>query len=277
MTEILKSDRLAEKIKERIREKLNKLGYSPKLASIRLGENPGDIAYERGINKSANELGINVANNVLGKDTDEEVLINLIEKLNEDNTVDGIIIFRPLPEHINIDRVNLAITPEKDLDCLNPINRAKVYTGNIDGFIPLAPKAAIMLLEDYGYSLEGKDCVIVNHSSVVGKPLSMILLEKSATVTICHDRTENLSDKTKKADIVFTAIGVAEFFDRKYFNENSIIIDIGVSRNSLGKMSGDLKSSDINGFVKAYSPVPGGIGKLTNLLLIESLFNYKFK
>lgn len=276
MTEILRSDNLAEKIKDRIKRRINKENMTPRLATIRIGDNPGDVAYERGIIKSASELNINVVKNTLDKDVSEKELLDLIYELNTDNEIDGIIIFRPIPEHIDIDKVNLAISPKKDLDCLNPINKSNVYSGNVDGFIPLSPKAAIMLLEEYGYDVEEKDCVIVNDSSVVGKPLSMILLAKEATVTICHSRTKDLREKTKNADIVFTAIGQAEYFDSSYFSENSVIIDIGVSRNEKGKMSGDL-AKDIDGFVKAYSPVPGGIGKLTNLLLLESLFNYKYK
>lgn len=275
MTDILKSDQLAEKIKEKIRKKIEIDNIIPKLATVRLGDSPGDVAYERGILNSASVLNINVEKHILERNIKEEELLKLIDTLNNDNSIDGIIIFRPLPEHLDADKIDLAISPRKDLDCLNPINKSNVYSGNVEGFIPLSPKAAIMLLEDYGIDLEGKDCVIVNDSSVVGKPLSMILLSKEATVTICHSRTRNLKEKTKNADIVFTAIGQAEYFDRSYFSNNSVIIDIGVSRNKEGKMRGDLDQTSIDGFVKAFSPVPGGIGKLTNLLLLESLFNYK--
>ena len=277
MTDILRSDELAEKIKKGIEARILEENLSPRLATIRLGENPGDVAYEKGILKSAQSLNIDVDKYVLDRNIKEDELLNLIYNLNKDDLVDGIIIFRPLPEHIDIDKVDIAISPKKDLDCLNPINKSNVYSGNVDGFIPLSPKAGIMLLEEYGLDFEGKDCVIVNDSSVVGKPLSMILLSKEATVTICHSRTKNLKEKTKDADIVFTAIGQAEYFDKSYFTKNSVIIDIGVSRNKDGKMRGDLDPKSIDGFVKAYSPVPGGIGKLTNLLLLESLFNYKYK
>lgn len=277
MTDILRSDELAEKIKKGIEARILEENLSPRLATIRLGENPGDVAYEKGILKSAQSLNIDVDKYVLDRNIKEDELLNLIYNLNKDDLVDGIIIFRPLPKHIDIDKVDIAISPEKDLDCLNPINKSNVYSGNVDGFIPLSPKAGIMLLEEYGLDFEGKDCVIVNDSSVVGKPLSMILLSKEATVTICHSRTKNLKEKTKDADIVFTAIGQAEYFDKSYFTKNSVIIDIGVSRNKEGKMRGDLDPKSIDGFVKAYSPVPGGIGKLTNLLLLESLFNYKYK
>lgn len=271
MTDILKSDQLAEKIKKRIKIKIEDEKLSPKLATIRLGNNPGDVAYEKGILKSASLLDIEVEKHILSREVHQEELLELIESINNDDSIDGLIIFRPLPEHIDADKVDLAISPAKDLDCLNPINKSKIYSGEVDGFIPLSPKAAIMLLEEYGCEIEGKDCVIVNDSSVVGKPLSMILLSKEATVTICHSRTRNLKEKTKNADIIFTAIGNAEYFDKSYFTNNSIIIDIGVSRNKEGKMRGDLDQNSIDGFVKAFSPVPGGIGKLTNLLLLESL------
>lgn len=274
MTDILRSDDLAEKIKTKIKDKINNNNLSPKLATIRLGNNPGDVAYERGILKSASSLNISVDTHILSREILEDDLLNLIDDLNNDDSVDGIIIFRPLPEHLDEEKINLSLSPKKDLDCLNPINKSKVYSGDITGFIPLSPKAGIMLLEEYGIDLEGKDCVIVNDSSVVGKPLSMILLENEATVTICHSRTRDLKEKTKNADIVFTAIGRAEYFDRSYFTKDSIIIDIGVSRNKDGKMRGDLDTLSIDDFVRAYSPVPGGIGKLTNLLLLESLIMY---
>lgn len=274
MTDILRSDKLVEKLKIEIKDKINKNNLSPKLATIRLGNNPGDIAYEKGILKSASLLNIDVSTHILDRNILEEDLLNLIEELNKDNSINGIIIFRPLPEHLDEEKINLSLSPKKDLDCLNPINKSKIYSGNIDGFIPLSPKAGIMLLEEYGIDLEGKDCIIINDSSVVGKPLSMILLENEATVTICHSKTRDLKEKTKNADIVFTAIGRAEYFDKSYFTKDSIIIDIGVSRDKEGKIKGDLNTSSIDNFVRAYSPVLGGIGKLTNLLLLESLLMY---
>ena len=157
---------------------------------------------------------------------------------------------------------------------MNPINRAKVYSGHLDGFIPLAPKAAHELLEFYDYELKGKDVVIINHSNVVGKPLAMILLNELATVTVCHVGTKDLRKHTKAADIIFTAMGRAEVLDETYFNEDAVVIDIGTSKNKEGKYRGDLDEASVKGKIGAFSPVPGGIGSITNLLLLENVINY---
>ena len=170
--------------------------------------------------------------------------------------------------------ISLALDPEKDIDCMNPINRAKVYSGHLDGFIPLASKAAHELLGFYGYELKGKDVVVINHSNVVGKPLAMILLSELATVTVCHVGTKDLRKHTKSADIIFTAIGRAETLDETYFKEDAVVIDIGTSKNKEGKYRGDLDEEAVMGKIGAFSPVPGGIGNITNLLLLENVINY---
>lgn len=151
---------------------------------------------------------------------------------------------------------------------------AKVFSGDVSGFTPLAPKASYELLKFYGYDLKGKDTVIINHSNVVGKPLAMFLLKDLATVTICHVGTRDLKKHTKSADIIFTAMGRAESLDDTYFNEDAIVIDIGTSKNKEGKYKGDLDEKSVDGKISAYSPVPGGIGSITNLLLIENVINY---
>lgn len=277
MTKILESNELYENIIDELKDTINKNKISPKIALIRFGENKADLAYEKGIINSSEKLGIEVDRRILPIDVEEDEVLNLIENINNDTSIGGILIFRPIPNHLNEDVINQCISPEKDIDCMNPINKAKVYSGDISGFIPLAPKAAIKLVEYYGYDLKGKDCVIINHSNVVGKPLAMILLEKWATVTICHVETKNLREKTKNADFVFTAMGRAEMLDASYFNENSVVIDIGLSLNSVGKMRGDLCSEKIEGKISAYSPVPRGVGKITNLLLLENVVNYYIK
>ena len=157
---------------------------------------------------------------------------------------------------------------------MHPVNMAKVFSGDVSGFTPLAPKASYELLKFYGYDLKGKDTVIINHSNVVGKPLAMFLLKDLATVTICHVGTRDLKKHTKSADIIFTAMGRAESLDDTYFNEDAIVIDIGTSKNKEGKYKGDLDEKTVDGKIKAYSPVPDGIGSITNLLLIENVINY---
>ncbi|RVU55507.1 bifunctional 5,10-methylenetetrahydrofolate dehydrogenase/5,10-methenyltetrahydrofolate cyclohydrolase [Anaerosphaera multitolerans] len=274
MTRVLKSEEFAERLKERLKSSVEEKNLNPILSVIRFGENPADLAYERGIKKSAESIGIEVQVNELALDNGEEEVLSLIEELNNREDVGGILIFKPLPEHLDEYRINEAIDPLKDVDCMTSLNKSKVYSGDVTGLIPLAPKAAVLLLEEYGYELKGKNCVIINHSNVVGKPLAMILLDRWATVTICHVETRDLREHTKGADYVFTAMGRAESLDESYFNEDSIIIDIGLSKNAEGKMRGDLDAKSVEGKVKAYSPVPGGVGKMTNLLLLENVINY---
>ncbi|CDZ75599.1 Bifunctional protein FolD [Peptoniphilus sp. ING2-D1G] len=274
MTKILNSNELYEEIVEEIKEEIAQLKASPKISILRFGAKGADLSYEKGIKKSADILGIQYEIHELDENIEEDKVTDLIDKINKDDNIGGLLIFRPYPANLNETAINNAISPEKDLDCVNPINKAKVYSGDVDGFIPLAPKAAIKLLDHYNVELEGKNCVIINHSNVVGKPLEMILLTRWATVTLCHVKTADLKFHTKHADIVFTAMGVAEMLDDSYFNENSIVIDIGLSKNKEGKWRGDLKADTVDGKIKAYSPVPKGVGSITNLLLLQSALKF---
>lgn len=272
MTKILTSKDLRKRLKEKLLEKIENLNEKPVLAIIRLGQRPEDLSYEKGLTKTAKELSIPVDIYKLELQTKTSQLISLIEKLNEDKKVKGILIFRPLPKHIDEKEVSLAISPQKDLDCINPINKAKIYDGDVNGFIPLSPKAAVMLMEDYGYNL-AKKALIINRSQVVGKPLAMLLLNRNATVTIAHSKTENIKELIKKSDYVFTAMGKMKSLDRSFFTEKSIIIDLSIGIDENGKLCGDIDQEDVNDFVQAYTPVPGGVGSLTNLLLLESLIH----
>lgn len=274
MTKILDSKDYVENKRKNLNDKIKKLGVSPVIALVRIGENPGIIAYEKGIKKSAKELGVEIDLNAYDEDISQDEVLKKIKELNEDEKVGGILIFKPLPENFEEEKFSMAIDPKKDIDCMSPINMAKVYAGDVDGFIPLAPKASIELLKHYGYKLKGKDTVIINHSNVVGKPLAMTLLKELATVTICHIGTVDLKKHTKNADIIFTAIGKAEFLDDSYFNKNATVIDIGTSRNSEGKLRGDLDEKSVDGKIEAFSPVLNGIGSITNLLLLENVINY---
>ncbi|MDD7353082.1 MAG: bifunctional 5,10-methylenetetrahydrofolate dehydrogenase/5,10-methenyltetrahydrofolate cyclohydrolase [Peptoniphilaceae bacterium] len=274
MTKILYAKDYVEKKSDSLIEKVKKLKSKPILSTIRVGDDYGSIAYERGIKKTADKLGVGVDSNEFKRDASEDEVIERIKKLNDDDKVGGIIIFRPLPESFDEEKISLVIDPKKDVDCMHPINRARVFSGDVSGFIPLAPKAAYELLKFYGYELRGKDTVIINHSNVVGKPLMMYLLRDLATVTICHVGTVDLKKHTRAAEIIFTAMGRAETLDASYFNEDATVIDIGTSKNSEGKYRGDLDEKSVNGKIKAYSPVPGGIGSITNLLLIENVINF---
>lgn len=274
MTKILYAKDYVEKKSKELIEKVKNLKEEAIISTIRIGDDYGSLAYEKGIKKTAEKIGVQVFSNEFPKDASEEEVIERIKKLNEDKKIGGILIFRPLPENFNEEKISLALDPKKDIDCMHPVNMAKVFSGDVSGFTPLAPKASYELLKFYGYDLKGKDTVIINHSNVVGKPLAMFLLKDLATVTICHVGTRDLKKHTKSADIIFTAMGRAESLDDTYFNEDAIVIDIGTSKNKEGKYKGDLDEKTVDGKIKAYSPVPGGIGSITNLLLIENVINY---
>lgn len=274
MTKILYAKDYVEKKSKELIEKVKNLKEEAIISTIRIGNDYGSLAYEKGIKKTAEKIGVQVFSNEFPKDASEEEVIERIKELNEDKKIGGILIFRPLPENFNEEKISLALDPKKDIDCMHPVNMAKVFSGDVSGFTPLAPKASYELLKFYGYDLKGKDTVIINHSNVVGKPLAMFLLKDLATVTICHVGTRDLKKHTKSADIIFTAMGRAESLDDTYFNEDAIVIDIGTSKNKEGKYKGDLDEKTLDGKIKAYSPVPGGIGSITNLLLIENVINY---
>lgn len=276
MAKVLKGNVVAKEIKEQMKNKLielEKIGKYPTLGIIRLGNNPGDISYEKSIIKACDAIGIktNVYEEEISLDTNG--LIELMEKLNNDDNISGILLFRPLPKHIDEEAIKNAINPEKDVDCMHPLNLEKIFEGDLTGFSPCTPKAAMEILLFNDVDLEGKNVVVINRSMVVGKPLAMMLLEENATVTICHSRTKNLEEITKRADVVVTALGKPKFFDKKYFNENSIVIDVGVGIDSEGKLSGDVDYDNVSDLVEMITPVPGGVGSVTTTILLNQVIH----
>jgi len=274
MADVLKGNVVAKAIKEKIIkdvEELAKENKVPTLAIVRLGNNPGDISYEKSIIKNCDNLGIK--SKVYEKEVDitTEELVELIEELNNDNSISGILVFRPLPKHIDDEIIRNAISPKKDVDCMHPWNLEKIFEGDISGFAPATPMAAMEILKHYNIPLEGKNVVVVNRSMVVGKPLTMMLLNENATVTICHSRTKDLPSITNKADVVVVALGKAKFFDEKYFNENSVVIDVGVSEDEDGKISGDVDYEKVEPIVSKITPIPGGVGSVTTSILLRQV------
>ena len=272
MANILSGKEVAKSIKGNVKKEVVELknrGINPTLAILRVGQNPDDIAYEKSILKNCDSVGIVGKVYELEESISTEGLLEIIEKLNQDMDVHGILIFRPLPKHIDEELINNTISPLKDVDCMNPLNLEKVFEGNMDGFAPCTPKAAMKIMEFYGIPLEGAKVSVVNRSMVVGKPLSMMLLGKNATVTICHSRTKDLKEVTKNSDIVVTALGRAKYFNVEYFNENSSIIDVGISLDKDGNISGDVDFDNVNTKVKSITPVPGGVGSVTTSILLS--------
>lgn len=274
MAEVLKGNVVAKEIKENIKRDVENLlqeNKVPILAIVRLGNNPGDISYEKSIIKNCDSVGIKAKVYERDINIKTEELVELIEELNNDDSISGILVFRPLPKHIDEEVIKNIVSPKKDVDCMHPWNLEKIFEGDISGFAPCTPMAAMEILRYYDIPLEGKNVVVVNRSMVVGKPLTMMLLNKNATVTICHSRTKDLHNVTNKADIVVVALGKAKFFDEKYFNENSVVIDVGVSEDENGKISGDVDYEKVEPKVNKITPVPGGVGSVTTSILLRQV------
>lgn len=274
MAEVLKGNVVAAKIKEDMIERIKKLEANdkyPTLGIVRLGDNPSDVSYEKSIIKNCDALGIK--SKVFEKETSltTEELASFIEELNNDKEISAILMFRPLPKHIDEEKIRNVISPAKDVDCMHPLNLEKMFEGDMSGFSPATPKAAMEILLFNEIPLEGKNVVVVNRSMVVGKPLAMMLLEKNATVTICHSRTKNLDEITRNADVVVTALGKPKFFTEKYFTKDSIVIDVGVSMTEEGKLSGDVDYENVVNLVDKVTPVPGGVGSVTTTLLLNQV------
>ena len=274
MTDILKGNVVAQSIKDDMSkriEELGKKGKYPKLAIVRLGEDPSDVSYEKSIIKNCDKLDIKWE--VFERETSmtTEELVALLDELNNNDQISGILVFRPLPKHNDEEEIRNAISPLKDVDCMNPLNLEKIFEGDLSGFAPGTPKAAMEILKYNNIDLEGKNVVVVNRSMVVGKPLAMMLLNENATVTICHSRTKNLEDVTKNADVVIPALGRPKHFGMEYFNEDSIVIDVGVSITEEGKLSGDIDFDAVSENVGAITPVPGGVGSVTTTILLNQV------
>ena len=247
----------------------------PKLAIVRVGERPDDLAYERMVLKNCGAIGLPVQVEAMSEAVSTEELIKTIESLNEDVTVQGILMFRPLPKHIDEQSVIEAVSVEKDVDCMNPKNLQLRMVSDERAIAPCTPEAVMRILEHYGYELEGKNVVIVNRSTVIGRPLAIMMMEKNATVTICHSKTRNLAEITSRADIVVTGVGKVRFFGPEYFNENSIVIDIGINFDEKGSC-GDVDYEAVAAKVAGITPVPGGVGTVTSSVLLSHVLPQAF-
>lgn len=272
MGQIINGREIANNIKEEIKEyilKRKEIGLrEPKIVSILVGNDGGSIYYINNQEKLALSLGCNFEKLLLDEEVLEEELIRKIELLNSDNDVDGIILQLPLPKALNEKRVINSISPEKDIDCLTYINQGKLYC-NEKVFLPCTPNSIMTLLEKSKVDLEGKNVVVIGRSNIVGKPVAQLLLNKNATVTICHSRTKNLEEACKNADIIVVAIGKPKFLTEEFVNNNSIIIDVGTSSLN-GKITGDVDFDKVIDRVQMITPVPGGVGALTTTLLIKN-------
>ena len=247
-------------------------GIAPGLAVIIVGENPASQVYVRNKHRACTEVGFASFGYELPADTDEATLLALIDKLNRDESVHGILVQLPLPAHLDEEKVLLAISPEKDVDAFHPYNVGRIMIGNYD-FLPCTPAGVMALLERTGVEIAGKSCVVVGRSNIVGKPQALLLLEKHGTVTVCHSRTKNLSEVCRGADILICAIGKPEFFTREYVKEGAVVIDVGMNRRPAdGKLCGDVDFADVEPVASAITPVPGGVGPMTITMLLKNTF-----
>ncbi len=272
MPVILKGAEVVSAMKNRMltdAQELNKKGIMPGLAIIRLGSKPDDLSYERGAIKRCEGLGISCKVFEFSEAVAQEDLVTQIQNINTDNSIHGILIFRPLPKHIDKSLIKCSIDPLKDIDCLNPVNVAKVFEGDETGFAPCTPEAVMEILKHYQIDLSKKRAVVIGRSLVVGKPLAMMLLKEHATVTICHTRTQNIEQICKQADIIIAAAGKAKMVTDAFVSKGQIIIDVGINIDEEGNLCGDVDFEKVETCAGYITPVPGGVGTVTTSVLAK--------
>jgi len=248
-------------------EALKEKGVTPGLAVVLVGEDPASQIYVRNKHKACEEVGIYSRKITLPEETTEEELLKIIDELNNDPEIDGILVQLPLPKHIDPDKVILSISPDKDVDGFHPVNAGRLLTGQ-DGFSPCTPLAVMELIKSAGVDVSGKEAVVVGRSNIVGKPVSMLLLRENATVTICHSRTKNLADVCRRADILVAAVGRPEMITADYVKEGAVVIDVGINRVGEKKVVGDVAFDEVKDKVAQITPVPGGVGPMTITMLL---------
>ena len=260
---------IKEEIKIEVEKIVEKGERAPGLAVIIVGENPASKVYVNSKVKTCNALGIYSEKHILNSEITENELLKLIEDLNDKEEIDGILVQLPLPKHIDEDKIIEAIKPSKDVDGFHPINLGKLVIGK-DGFKSCTPYGIMELFKRYEIDLNGKDVVVVGRSNIVGKPLSIMLTSENATVTLCHSRTKNLSEKTLNADIVVVAIGREKFLTEDMVKEGTVVIDVGINRNEAGKLCGDVDFENVSKKTLLITPVPGGVGPMTIAMLMKN-------
>ena len=266
------SSAIRNDLSEEISQFKSEYNVTPGLAVIIVGDNPASLVYVRNKKKACEQVGINSYEIALPGDVSEEELLARIEILNADPSVHGILVQLPLPKHINEETVINAIDPKKDVDAFHPSNVGKIMIGNYT-FLPCTPAGVIDLLDYYNIDISGKKCVIIGRSNIVGKPMAHLLLERNGTVTVCHSRTVDLAEETKKADILVVAIGKPEFVTADMVKPGVVVIDVGINRGADGKLLGDVEFSGVSEVASYITPVPGGVGPMTITTLLKNTLN----
>ena len=260
-----KTEQLREKV-----EALHKQGIKPKLVMMRVGDKADDLAYQRSALSRMEKVNILSEVQEFPNDVTEEVFLRQLEENNQNDEVHGILIFLPLPKHLDLKKVKECISPDKDIDAISPVNIARLMNAE-ECFVPCTPKAVMELLSYYNIPLQGKHVVVIGRSMVVGKPVSMLLLNENATVTMTHSKTTNLQELTKSADIIVCALGKSKFLTEEYVSSHSIVIDVGINVDETGALTGDADTEQILPIVKAITPVPRGVGSVTTVMLAKQV------
>lgn len=271
--EIIDGKKLAKEVRKNLKIKCDELrekGIKPKLAVIMVGEDKASQVYVKNKSKACEEIGIEFEEFILDKDTKQEELIGLIENLNKNNNIHGILLQSPIPEPLDINEAFRTISPEKDVDGFNPMNVGKLCL-NQDTFVSCTPYGIMKLFEAYNIDLTGKNVTILGRSNIVGKPLIQCCLNKNATVTVCHSKTKNLKEHTQNADIVISAIGKTKFVTEDMIKKGATVIDVGTNRGEDGKLTGDVDFENVSKKASYITPVPGGVGPMTIAMLMNNV------
>ena len=263
------SAQIRQEIKQETEEFAKKHGFRPGLAVIIVGEDPASQVYVRNKKRACDEVGFYSESYELPASTTQEELSALVDKLNADNKIHGILCQLPLPKHLDENSVILRIDPKKDVDAFHPYNVGKIMIGDYS-FLPCTPAGVMALLERSGIDITGKECVVVGRSNIVGKPQAMLLLHANGTVTVCHSRTKNLAEVCRRADILVAAIGKADFFTADMIKEGAVVIDVGMNRRADGKLTGDVDFESVAPKASFITPVPGGVGPMTITRLMKN-------
>lgn len=275
MYQIIDGKKISQEIKDELKEQVARLkaeGINRCLAVIQVGSDPASSVYVNNKKKACQYIGINSLSYELPEETTEEELLELIGELNGREDVNGILVQLPVPKHINEEKILLAIAPEKDVDGFHPVSVGNLSIGR-PGYVSCTPAGVIQLLKRSGIEIEGKECVVLGRSNIVGKPMAMLLIRENGTVTVCHSRTKNLKEITRRADILVAAIGKPKFIDASYVKEGAVVIDVGIHRNENNKLCGDVDFDSVAPHCSAITPVPGGVGPMTIAMLMNNCVN----
>ena len=273
MAQIIDGKAVSASVRDRIAKEtaefVKATGVTPGLAVIIVGENPASQVYVRNKHKACQDVGMYSVVIEMPGDTTQAQLLEKVDELAKDNAIHGILVQLPLPAHIDEEEVIKAIPPEKDVDAFHPANVGRIMIGN-QSFVPCTPAGVMELLDAYDIEIEGKNCVIIGRSNIVGKPQAMLMLQRNATVTICHSRTKNLAEVTSKADILVAAVGRSKFVTADMVKEGAVVIDVGINRGQDGKLYGDVDYNAVFDKVSYITPVPGGVGPMTITMLLKN-------